>query len=399
MTDPVVATRTQIVPEWIGHYPAAVLHVSRDGLILYSNGQLDRQLGNTIEGRQLRSLVDRASSEGKVRRILAQTVASSVDTPQVWELILREGAELSDPRQFVCTVDDDGESIWLMEQLRDARATMLGERLLETNSELVSTHRELSQQRARLARAHSDLQERTSELERSNAALDEFAHVISHDLKSPLRAISTFSEWLDKDLAGQLQGEAPEYISLLRDNVALLGEMIDGVLSYARAGRNVTRAERVDVDSLVRDVVQLLAPAHQMVEILPGLPVLHTERAPLRQVFLNLIGNALKYGVSQGGHIVVGARANGLHTEFFVQDDGPGIALRLQERIWMLFATFPSAQSGDGALRGTGIGLAVVRKLAEARGGRAWVDSEAGGGATFRVLWPCEDEPARIDGE
>ena len=388
-----IAAPTVAIPEWIRNYPGAVVQLSRVGLVLYSNGEIERESGNAIEGRPFVSVVDRASSERKVRRILERRTGADGERRQLWELILHHRAGLGDPRPFVCTVDDDSDTIWLVEQLHDPRTAMLSERLSEINSEIVTAHRELSQQRARLAQAHAQLQERTSELERSNAALDEFAHVISHDLQAPLRAISTFSAWLDKDLTGQLRGRAPEYLGLLRQNVTVLGEMIDGVLRYARAGRNEADVERVDVEALVGDVVRLLAPPHATVEIQPGLPVLHTECAPLRQVFLNLIGNALKYGACQDAHVVIGSRPSGEFTEFFVQDNGPGIPPRLHERIWTLFATFTPAQAGDGIGSGTGIGLAVVRKLVDARGGRTWVDSDAGDGAAFRFLWPNPTVP------
>ena len=393
--DPGMAALAATIPEWVRHYPGATVQLSRAGIVLYSNGELEREFGSATEGRSFLSLIDRTSSERKVRRILEQRSTTDAERRKVWELILRRQASVGDPRPFVCSIDDDSDTIWLVEQLHDPRTAMLTERLSEINSEIVSAHRELSQQRARLAQAHTELQERTGELERSNAALDEFAHVISHDLQAPLRAISTLSEWLDKDLSGQMQGRTPEYLGLLRYNATVLRAMIDGVLRYARAGKDESDVEQVDVEALVDDVVRLLAPTYGTVEIQPGLPVLHTERAPLRQVFLNLVSNALKYGAGPHAHIVIGGRRCGEFTEFFVQDSGPGIPSRLHERIWTLFATFPSMHTGATAGSGTGIGLAVVRKLVNARGGRTWVDSDAGDGATFRFLWPSPtvDEP------
>lgn len=383
-------TRTATAPEWSHNYPGAVLQLSRSGVVMYSNGVLERESGNAIRELPFVNLVDAASSASKVRRMLEWRGAADAERRQVWELILQRSAGLSDPRPFVCASDDDGETVWFIEQLHDPRTAMLSERLSEINSEVVNAHRELAQQRALLAQAHGELQERSTELERSNAALDEFAHVVSHDLQAPLRAIATFSAWLEKDLSGQIPEQAAEYLGLLRRNVTSLGEMIDGVLRYARAGRGQTELEQVDVEALVRDVAQLLTPPHGAVEIQSGLPVLLTERGPLRQVFLNLISNALKHGSAQHGHIVIGAQPSGKLTEFFVQDDGPGIPVRLQERIWTLFATFPPSEGGDGATGGAGIGLAVVRKLVDARGGRVWVDSDTGHGAVFRFLWPGE---------
>jgi PAS domain S-box-containing protein len=242
-------------------------------------------------------------------------------------------------------------------------------------------------------RARRDVERKAEELARlaaaleaSNRELDQFAYVASHDLKAPLRGISNLSQWIEDDLAERLTDESREHLSLLRGRVHRMEGLIDGILEYSRAGRVRGAAERVDTGALAREVVDLLAPPPQVrVEVAPEMPVIHTERLPLQQVFLNLIGNAVKHSGAAGGTVRVSARHDGGAWELAVSDEGPGIAPEFHERIWGMFQTL---QPRD-RVEGTGIGLSIVKKLVESRGGRAWVESSSGAGATFRVRWPA----------
>jgi signal transduction histidine kinase len=246
-------------------------------------------------------------------------------------------------------------------------------------SEQVRARREVEQKAeelARLARA----------LEASNGELDQFAYVASHDLKAPLRGIANLSQWIEDDLADRFTEESHEHMRLLRGRVHRMEALIDGILQYSRAGRTHDQPERVDTAALVDDVVDLLAPPQGVqVVVHPGMPVLVTERLPLQQVLLNLVGNAVKYG-GPGARVDVSARAEGGVWEFTVRDDGPGIAPEYHERI---FAIFQTLQARD-KVEGTGIGLSIVKKLVESRGGRVRVESAAGRGAAFHFQWPAQ---------
>jgi PAS domain S-box-containing protein len=222
-------------------------------------------------------------------------------------------------------------------------------------------------------------------LERSNAELDQFAYVASHDLKAPLRGIANLSQWIEEDLAEAMTPETREQMNLLRGRVHRLEGLIDGILQYSRAGRVRTKPEPVDVGRLLKEVLELLSPPPgARVELAPELPTLHTERVPLQQVFLNLLGNALKHSQREDPHVSVSVRATGDGYEFSVRDNGPGIAPEYHERIWGIFQTLERRDKVEG----TGIGLSVVKKIVESRGGRAWVESTPGAGATFRFFWP-----------
>ena len=244
----------------------------------------------------------------------------------------------------------------------------------------------------RLARAElraRDLAEaRHREAERVNRELDQFAYAASHDLKAPLRGIASLAHWLEEDLGDALPDSAKKQLALMQGRVIRLESLIEGLLRYARAGRVGSAPERVDVNALLSEVVTLLDPPDEaVVNIAPSMPTLQTERAPLEQVFMNLVDNAIKYAGKKDPHIDVDCVDEGSHFTFSVSDDGPGIEKAFHERVWGMFQTL---QPRD-RVESPGIGLAVVRKVVEARGGRAWVDSSEGYGATFHFTWPKRD--------
>ena len=236
---------------------------------------------------------------------------------------------------------------------------------------------------ARYRRRAEELARLAARLERSNRELDAFAYAASHDLRAPLRGIANLAQWIEEDLAGTITDDSRQMLQMLRGRMHRMESLIDGILQYSRAGRTHEPPADVDVGRLVADVVDLIAPQHGSVVVAPDLPVVFSERLPLQQIFQNLIANALKHG---GEHVrvEVTARDAGDCWEFRVSDNGPGIAPEFHERIWGIFQTLQPRDEVEGA----GIGLSLVKKLAEAEGGRVGVASAPGHGATFSVWWP-----------
>jgi PAS domain S-box-containing protein len=240
--------------------------------------------------------------------------------------------------------------------------------------------------RQELERKADELARLAGALERSNRELDQFAYVTSHDLKAPLRGIANLAQWIEEDLPGEAPDEVREHLDLLKGRVHRMEGLIDGILQYSRAGRVRGEVEQVDTGALLNDVIDLLDPPEGVEVEVPGeMPLLRTERLPLQQVFLNLVGNAAKYVGRDDGRIRVEVRkSNGMY-EFSVSDNGPGIAPQYHDRIFGIFQTLEARDKVEG----TGIGLSLVKKIVEYRGGRVWVESEEGAGATFRFTWPA----------
>jgi PAS domain S-box-containing protein len=249
-------------------------------------------------------------------------------------------------------------------------------------------HKEaLRQSEQNLRRRAAELSWLTAALERSNRELDAFAYAASHDLRAPLRGIANLAQWIEEDLSAQsrLKEETAEMLQLMRSRMHRMEALIEGLLQYSRAGRAHRAPETVDIGRLVKEVVDLLGPPESAtIEIDPGLPTIAAERLPLQQVLLNLVGNALKHARRDDVRIAVRAREQDEAWEFSVQDNGPGVAPEFHERIWGIFQTLESRDRVEA----TGIGLALVKKLVESQGGRAWVESSRGEGATFKFLWP-----------
>ncbi|SCZ67595.1 PAS domain-containing protein [Thiohalomonas denitrificans] len=222
-------------------------------------------------------------------------------------------------------------------------------------------------------------------LRRANAELQQFAYVASHDLRAPLRAVSNLSSWLEEDLSSQLSGESRQQLQLLRERVALMDALITGLLAYARAGGQTRHIETVDCGQLVRDVIKTLdVPEGLHIRIAGKMPRLITDRTKLQQVFANLIGNAIKYHDRPAGHVWISTAETGEWQEFTIADDGPGIPPEYHERIFEVFQRGPGTETHEG----TGIGLAVTKKLVEGVGGHLSVESAPHQGATFRFTWP-----------
>jgi two-component system sensor kinase FixL len=234
-------------------------------------------------------------------------------------------------------------------------------------------------------RAESEREQLIRALARSNQELDQFAYVASHDLKAPLRGIANLSQWIEEDLGTAMNGEGKSQMELLRGRVHRMEALIDGILQYSRAGRARAKPEPVDTGALIRDIVELMSPPREVrINVQPDMPTIQSERVPLQQVFLNLIGNAMKHAGKTDPEIDISWRDDGSMVEFAVRDNGQGIAPQYHERIFGIFQTLEARDKVEGA----GIGLSVVKKIVEAKQGRVWVESEPGKGATFRFEWP-----------
>ncbi len=218
-----------------------------------------------------------------------------------------------------------------------------------------------------------------------NRELREFAYIISHDLKAPLRAIRTIADWLRADYADKLDAQGKEYVTLLTNRANRMQNLIDGVLQYSRIGRTEQGTVPVDLAQVVPEIVENLgAPEHITVHIENGLPTVDADPTRITQVFQNLLSNAIKYMDKPQGRITVACAEQGSFWQFRISDNGPGIEAKDFERIFKLFQTLGRRDDSDS----TGIGLTIAKKIVELYGGRIWVESEVGQGSTFFFTFP-----------
>jgi signal transduction histidine kinase/sensor domain CHASE-containing protein len=261
--------------------------------------------------------------------------------------------------------------------------------LVEVNEALNSEINERMNFEKKLQRLNETLEQRvairTAEAERHVEELEQFAYVTSHDLKAPLRGIANLAAWLEEDLGEKLTEETREQLALLRDRVQRMNALIEGLLDYSRIGKAAHTLESVDTGELLAEIIDSLSPPDSfIVEVAANMPVLHTDRLHLNQVFSNLIGNSIKHARGEQGHAVVTAHNQGEYYEFTVTDDGPGIAPEYHDKIFMMFQTLTVNDYGSN----TGIGLALVKKIVQEHGGSITLESAEGHGATFRFSWP-----------
>ena len=235
--------------------------------------------------------------------------------------------------------------------------------------------------------AANELRRHAAELERSNADLEQFAYVASHDLSEPLRTVSGFVGLLAKRYEGQLDAQADEYIRFAVEGVHRMRELIDDLLAYSRVGRTDQSLEAVDTGVLVAQILRTLKPqidsAGGEVTVEP-LPTVQGDEWQLRQLFQNLIANAVKFDGGQPPRVEVSAVREAAGWRFAVRDHGVGVDERHADRIFKVFQRLHARDEYDG----TGIGLAICRRVVDRRGGRIWVQAAQGGGADFRFTVP-----------
>lgn len=230
----------------------------------------------------------------------------------------------------------------------------------------------------------AELKEANEDLARSNRELDEFAYVASHDLKAPLRGISHLAEWLRDDVGDLLPEKSKEHLSKLEGRVVRIDRLLDDLLAYSRAGRELGDVLLTDLAKLVESVVSLLEiPDAFEIIVSLELPAVTTHRVPLEMVFRNVIENAIKHHDRKVGRVVISGQHDGEFVRIAVSDDGPGIAPEFHERALGMFQTLRPRSEVEGS----GMGMAIVRKTVEAQGGEVSILSGGGRGTTVEFTW------------
>lgn len=252
-------------------------------------------------------------------------------------------------------------------------------------AELEKKMTELSTVLLKLQGKEKLLKKQAKELENINQELKDFAYIVSHDLKAPLRAIGALAEWISTDYADKFDEDGREQMNLLISRVKRMYDLIDGILQYSRVGRFREKKVKVPLNKVVKDLIEMLDPPKNIeIKIENELPTILFEKTRIEQVFQNLLSNAIKFMDKPKGKITIGCVDNNNFWKFNITDNGPGIEERYLEKIFQIFQTLKPRDEFES----TGVGLTVVKKIIEMYGGQIWVESKVGCGSTFYFTLP-----------
>jgi light-regulated signal transduction histidine kinase (bacteriophytochrome) len=284
----------------------------------------------------------------------------------------------------------DESELLRRELARERAARKQAEDLLEQKSlELYGRNRQLETEIAERRRIEQELRRYANELSRANEELEQFAYVASHDLKAPLRGIASFSQLLERRAGDKLDAECREYLQFIGEGTERLHAVINDLLAYSRSGRVELQRSAVALESLLDQALAELGPAISASGAAIArepLPVVQGDATLLAQVIRNLIDNAIKYvPAGQSPRVTIRAGRADEGWVLRVCDQGLGIAEAHRERIFQMFQRLHTADEYPG----TGMGLAICRKVAERHGGRLWVECPATGGSEFCLYLPA----------
>jgi signal transduction histidine kinase len=258
-------------------------------------------------------------------------------------------------------------------------------------ADIDSMRRRIVAELASLREAHDQLDAQTRDLARSNAELEQFAYVASHDLQEPLRKVASFCQLLEQRYRGQLDERADQYIDFAVDGAKRMQQLINDLLAFSRVGRTSGDFALVDLGDVVHralaDLDSAIAESGATVER-GDLPAVRGEASLLTLVFQNLIGNAIKFHSEAAPAVRIAAERQGDEWLISCSDNGIGIDPEYSQRVFVIFQRL----HGKDEYAGTGIGLAMCRKIVEHHGGRIWLDSDAAPGTTIRFTLPALEE-------
>ena len=269
-------------------------------------------------------------------------------------------------------------------------ATALGDKDKKTTVAIAATERDITGRK----KAEKELRDLTEELKRSNAELEQFAYAASHDMREPLRTVSGFLKLLEKRYKGKLDEKAEEYISFTIDSVARMDMVLKDLLEFSRLGAKAHHMKPLNCSVVFEQAIHNLRSAIEEsgAEITYDLlPTVMANESQITSLFQNLLSNSMKFRGKEKLRIHVSAEQKDNQWVFSVQDNGIGIDPKFFDRIFVIFQKLHTKQEYEG----TGVGLTLCKKIVELHGGRIWVESEPGKGATFYFALPLLDIPPK----
>jgi signal transduction histidine kinase len=281
-------------------------------------------------------------------------------------------------------------SLLLEHGFRHAQQKLLNHQrnLEESENRYRQAYEQLNTEMQERKQAEEALREKTEELARSNRDLEQFAYVASHDLQEPLRMVTSYVQLLAKRYKGKLDSDADEFIGFAEDGAIRMWKLIHDLLTYSRVGTWGKELEPIDCEKVLDqslDNLKMAIEENGAIVTHDPLPTVMADSPQWVQLFQNLIGNAIKFRGNEPPRVHVSASRNGNGWTFSVCDNGIGIAPEYAKRIFVIFQRLHSREKYPG----TGVGLAICQKIVERHGGRIWVESEVGKGATFYFTLPA----------
>lgn len=284
-------------------------------------------------------------------------------------------------------INAEGQTVGAIETLQDISGRKRAEEALKTHQE--SLEETVRQRTEELTRAHAELAVKAATLQEINEELSQYAFVVSHDLRAPLRAVRNYADFLHEELEEILNDEQRSYFDGMANALKFGDELVSDLLDFSRVGGEGLAVHPVPLDEFLTELInELDLPSGSELICNRGLPTVLAERTLLRQLFSNLVTNGLKFNHSDIRRVEIGLEShNNGCCELFVRDNGIGIAPRYHDRIFKMFKRLHTHKEFEG----TGIGLAIVKKAAVKLGGSVRIESEVGTGSAFLVTLPTEE--------
>lgn len=421
---------------WVTDYPLTLRHASNKVMDVLYNASVYRHESGEVAGvfAAARDVTERSRAEEKIR-YLAAIVESSDDaiTGKTLEGVItswNKGAEkmygygageiIGQSMSGLILPQHHDELSHILQTIKDGRhvdhfeterkrkdgslisVSLSVSPISDANGKIVGAATvarditERKQAEAQLHKYHEHLeelvQERTGQLETANKELEGFAYSVSHDLRVPLRAIDGFSQQVLKRYADKLDDEGQRYLNVVRDNTKKMSQLIDDILAFSRMGRLGMSTSDIDMDAMAHAVFEELRPSFAGRELtldIKPLPHCHGDASMLHQVWINLLGNAIKFTRPKAlAQIEVTGHTEGAENIFCIKDNGAGFDMQYADKLFGVFQRL----HGVAEFEGTGIGLAIVKRIITRHGGRVWAQGKVDEGTTFFFALPIQEK-------
>jgi len=341
---------------------------------------------NSLLKRQIRKYLNEDLRNNEELTTFLKAVDSSYNNFDEQSKMIQRAMAISSDELYTANKklqDEASEQKRVIEKLKSVIDTLKFYNLKEDekteNAELTGSNLVdfIDNQTKEIVKMNKQKQSMLNELAHQNQELSDYAHMVSHDLKSPLRSIDTLTAWLTEDYKETLGDNGKKTLRLIRNNVEKMDTLISGILEYSTIGKNHLEVYNVDINNLISDILNSIQVPKRISITKINLPIIQGDKYRLQQLFQNLIGNAIKYNDKEQGTINIGVEDQENYWQFYIKDNGKGIEETYFNKI---FKTFEKLENNPES---SGIGLSIVKKIVELYGGKIWLESQINIGTTF----------------